>query len=123
MGQGDAPAAHRRQGGTARPVAARALGLIETHGMIGAVEAADAMCKAARVQLTRYEITRDALVTVTIRGPLGEVEAAVAAGARAAARKGEVLQNCPDTPRKSPATSRYRAAWQRIKWLAVPSRR
>jgi len=68
-----------------------ALGLVETSGLVAAVEAADAMCKAARVRLTRYEITRDGLVTVLVRGALGEVEAAVAAGAAAAARKGEVL--------------------------------
>ena len=68
-----------------------ALGLVETRGMVAAVEAADAMCKAARVRLTRFEITRDALVTVTVRGALAEVEAAVAAGAAAAAGKGEVL--------------------------------
>ena len=59
--------------------------------MVPAVEAADAMCKTAGVRLTRYEVTRDALVTVTVRGSLGEVEAAVAAGAAAAARKGEVV--------------------------------
>ena len=68
-----------------------ALGLVETRGMVPAIEAADAMCKAARVRLVRYEVTRDALVTVSVRGALGEVEAAVAAGAAAAARKGEVL--------------------------------
>jgi ethanolamine utilization protein EutM len=68
-----------------------ALGLVETRGMVAAVEAADAMCKTARVRLTRYEITRDALVTVTVRGALAEVEAAVAAGAAAAAGKGEVF--------------------------------
>ena len=68
-----------------------AFGLVETRGLVPAVEAADAMCKAARVRLARYEVTRDARVTVTVRGALGEVEAAVAAGAAAAARKGEVL--------------------------------
>jgi ethanolamine utilization protein EutM len=68
-----------------------ALGLVETSGLVPAVEAADAMCKAARVRLTRYEITRDGLVTILVRGSLGEVEAAVAAGAAAAARKGRVL--------------------------------
>jgi len=72
-------------------VAREALGLVETHGLVAAVEAADAMCKAAGVRLTRYETTREALITVTVRGPLGEVEAAVTAGAAAAARKGEVL--------------------------------
>ena len=68
-----------------------AFGLIETRGFVPAVEAADAMCKAALVRLTRYEVTRGALVTVTVRGDLGDVEAAVAAGAAAAARLGEVL--------------------------------
>ena len=68
-----------------------ALGLVETRGMVGAIEAADAMCKAARVRFTRVEVTRDALVTVTVRGPLADVEAAVAAGARSASRLGELL--------------------------------
>lgn len=72
-------------------MAREALGLIETRGFVGAVEAADAMCKTARVRLTRYEVTRDSLVTVIVRGPLGDVEAAVAAGARSAARVGELL--------------------------------
>ena len=65
--------------------------MIETRGWVGAVEAADAMCKAARVRLERYEITTDALVTVIVRGALAEVEAAVAAGARSAQRVGELL--------------------------------
>ncbi len=68
-----------------------ALGLVETRGWVAAVEAADAMCKAARVRLVRCEIVRDALVTVQVRGALGEVEAAVAAGWNAARRVGEPL--------------------------------
>ena len=68
-----------------------ALGLVETRGFVAAVEAADAMCKAARVRLSRYEVTRDALVTVVVRGSVAEVDAAVAAGAAAAARIGELL--------------------------------
>lgn len=64
------------------------MGLIETRGFVAAVEAADAMCKTARVQLVRYEVTRDALVTVLVRGDVAEVEAAVAAGSRAAGRFG-----------------------------------
>jgi microcompartment protein CcmL/EutN len=72
-------------------VAREALGLVETRGFLAAVEAADAMCKTARVRLTHYEVTREALVTVVVRGPLAEVEAAVAAGARAASRVGELL--------------------------------
>jgi ethanolamine utilization protein EutM len=72
-------------------VAIEALGLVETRGFVGAVEAADAMCKSARVRLVRYELVQGALVTVLVRGPVAEVEAAVAAGAGAAARVGEVL--------------------------------
>jgi ethanolamine utilization protein EutM len=68
-----------------------ALGLVETRGFVPAVEAADAMCKTARVRLVRYELTRAARVTVLVRGPVAEVEAAVAAGRAAAARLGEVL--------------------------------
>ncbi len=66
--------------------------MVETRGFVGAVEAADAMCKAARVRLSHYEVTRDARVTVIVRGSLGEVEAAVAAGARSAGRIGELLR-------------------------------
>jgi ethanolamine utilization protein EutM len=66
--------------------------MVETRGFVGAVEAADAMCKAAQVRLARYEVTRDALVTVIVRGRLAEVEAAVAAGAKAAARVGELVR-------------------------------
>ena len=65
--------------------------MVETRGFVAAAEAADAMCKAARVRLTRYEVTVDALVTVIVRGPLADVEAAVAAGARSAGRVGELL--------------------------------
>ena len=72
-------------------MAIEALGMVETRGFVSAVEAADAMCKAARVRFTRYEVTREALVTVVVRGPLAEVEAAVAAGARSAGRVGELL--------------------------------
>ena len=72
-------------------MAREALGLVETRGFVPAAEAADAMCKTARVRLIRYELTRGARVTVLVRGPVAEVEAAVAAGASAAARLGEVL--------------------------------
>lgn len=72
-------------------MAREALGLVETRGFVPAAEAADAMCKTARVRLVRYELTRGARVTVLVRGPVAEVEAAVAAGAVAAARLGEVL--------------------------------
>jgi ethanolamine utilization protein EutM len=65
--------------------------MVETRGFVGAVEAADAMCKTARVRLVRYEVTQGALVTAIVRGPVAEVEAAVAAGVSAARRVGEVL--------------------------------
>ena len=68
-----------------------ALGLIETRGMIGAVEAADAMCKAAKVTLLGKEISGGALVTVMVRGEVGAVKAATDAGAAAARRVGELL--------------------------------
>ena len=69
----------------------RALGLVETRGWVAAVEAADAMTKAARVELARYEVVRDALVTILVRGDLAEVEASVEAGRKAAARVGELF--------------------------------
>jgi microcompartment protein CcmL/EutN len=72
-------------------VAREALGLVETRGFTGAVEAADAMCKTARVRLVRYEVIQGALVTAVVRGPVAEVEAAVVAGTHAAAKIGEVL--------------------------------
>ena len=68
-----------------------ALGLIETRGMVGAIEAADAMCKAAKVTLIGKEISGGALVTVMVRGEVGAVKAATDAGAAAARRVGELL--------------------------------
>jgi ethanolamine utilization protein EutM len=68
-----------------------ALGLIETKGLVGAVEAADAMCKAAKVTLLGKEISGGGLVTVMVRGEVGAVKAAVDAGAAGARRVGELL--------------------------------
>jgi ethanolamine utilization protein EutM/ethanolamine utilization protein EutN len=73
-------------------VPGRSLGLVETRGFTAGVEAADAMTKAARVTIARYEVTPGALVTILVRGELAEVEAAVAAGTRAAAAVGELLR-------------------------------
>ena len=67
-----------------------ALGMIETRGMVGAIEAADAMCKAAKVTLLGKEISGGALVTVMVRGEVGAVKAATDAGAAAAKRVGEL---------------------------------
>lgn len=68
-----------------------ALGMIETHGLVGAIEAADAMVKSANVALTGYEKIGSGLVTVMVRGDVGAVKAAVDAGAIAAAKVGKVI--------------------------------
>jgi len=68
-----------------------ALGKIETKGFVAAVEAADAMVKAAKVELTKYEKIGGAYVTVLVRGDVGAVKAAVEAGAQAAQKVGEVV--------------------------------
>lgn len=68
-----------------------ALGLIETRGLVAAIEAADAMVKAANVQLVGYEKVGGGLVSVTVRGDVGAVRAAVEAGSAAASRIGEVV--------------------------------
>ncbi len=68
-----------------------ALGLIETRGLIGSVEAADTMVKAANVQLVGYQQVGGGYVTVMVRGDVGAVKAATDAGAEAAARVGEVV--------------------------------
>ena len=67
-----------------------ALGLIETKGLVGAIEAADAMVKAANVRLVGREQIGGGLVTVMVRGDVGAVKAAVDAGATAAKRVGEL---------------------------------
>ena len=68
-----------------------ALGLVETRGLIGSIEAADAMVKAANVQLIGYEQVGGGYVTVMVRGDVGAVKAATDVGAEAAARVGEVV--------------------------------
>ncbi len=68
-----------------------ALGLVETRGLIAAIEAADAMVKAANVRLLGTEVTRAALVTVKVEGDTGAVRSSVAAGAAAAERVGELV--------------------------------
>ena len=68
-----------------------ALGMIETQGLVAAIEAADAMVKAANVSLTRKEEVGGGLVTVMVRGDVGAVKAATDAGAAAAERVGELI--------------------------------
>lgn len=67
-----------------------ALGMIETIGEVGAIEAADAMVKAANVKLVGKEKIGSGYVTVMVRGDVGAVKAATEAGAAAAARVGEL---------------------------------
>ncbi|WP_187982292.1 propanediol utilization microcompartment protein PduJ [Klebsiella pneumoniae] len=67
-----------------------ALGLVETKGLVGAIEAADAMVKSANVQLIGYEKIGSGLITVMVRGDVGAVKAAVDAGSAAASVVGEV---------------------------------
>jgi ethanolamine utilization protein EutM len=68
-----------------------ALGLIETKGLVGAIEAADAMVKTANVVLMGKEFIGAGYVTVTVRGDVGAVKAATDAGAAAARRVGELV--------------------------------
>ena len=68
-----------------------ALGMIETKGMVGAIEAADAMVKAANVHLIGHVLVGGGLVTVMVRGDVGAVKAAIDAGGAAASRIGELI--------------------------------
>ncbi|NUM34391.1 MAG: ethanolamine utilization microcompartment protein EutM [Candidatus Brocadiae bacterium] len=68
-----------------------ALGMIETRGLVGCVEAADAMVKAAKVTLLGMEKIGGGYVTVMVRGEVGAVKAATDAGATAAKRVGELV--------------------------------
>ena len=76
-----------------------ALGLIETKGYVGAVEAADAMVKSANVVLMGYQKVGAGLVTVMVRGDVGAVKAAVDAGVAAAAQVGEEVLSKHVIPR------------------------
>lgn len=68
-----------------------ALGMVETKGLVGSIEAADAMVKAANVTLIGKEHVGGGLVTVLVRGDVGAVKAATDAGAAAAQRIGELV--------------------------------
>lgn len=69
----------------------RAIGMIETRGLIGSIEAADAMLKSADVTLVKQEKVDAALVTILVQGDVSAVQAAVDAGKQAAARVGELI--------------------------------
>jgi microcompartment protein CcmL/EutN len=72
-------------------MAGEALGMIETRGLIGAIEAADAMVKAANVNMVGLDKVGGGLVTVMVRGDVGAVKAATEAGAEAARSVGELI--------------------------------
>lgn len=69
----------------------QALGMVETKGLVGSIEAADAMVKAANVTLIGKEHVGGGLVTVLVRGDVGAVKAATDAGGAAAAKVGELV--------------------------------
>ena len=69
----------------------QALGMIETKGLVGSIEAADALVKAANVHLIGKVLVGGGLVTVMVRGDVGAVKAAVEAGGAAAKRVGELV--------------------------------
>lgn len=72
---------------------AGALGMIETRGLVGAIEAADAMVKAANVAVEGYRTLRNGQVSVLVRGDVGAVKAAIDAGSAAASRVGELYSS------------------------------
>lgn len=72
-------------------MAQEALGMVETRGLVAAIEAADAMCKAANVTLVGTEKIGSGLVTVMVRGDVGAVKSSVESGSAAAGRLGELV--------------------------------
>ncbi|PKU24089.1 BMC domain-containing protein [Telmatospirillum siberiense] len=74
-------------------MSSEALGMVETKGLVGSIEAADAMTKSANVTLIGYEKIGSGLVTTMVRGDVGAVKAAVDAGAAAAEKVGAVVSS------------------------------
>jgi ethanolamine utilization protein EutM len=72
-------------------MALQALGMVETRGLVALIEASDAMCKAASVELVGWDKVGSGMVTAFVRGDVAAVKAAVDAGAEAAGRIGEVV--------------------------------
>ncbi len=89
-----APAAETKTSKPVREVkkmSLEALGMIETRGLVAAIEAADAMVKAANVELIGTEKIGSGLVSVMVRGDVGAVKSAVEAGSNSASRLGEII--------------------------------
>lgn len=74
-----------------RSMSQEALGMVETRGLVAAIEAADAMCKSANVSLIGTEKIGSGLVTVMVRGDVGAVKSAVESGSAAAGKLGELV--------------------------------
>ena len=72
-------------------MALQALGMVETRGLVGLIEASDAMCKAANVELVGWDRVGGGMVTAFVRGDVAAVKAATDAGAAAAGKIGEVV--------------------------------
>ncbi|SHH25484.1 BMC domain-containing protein [Desulfosporosinus lacus] len=70
-----------------------ALGFIETYSLVSVLEAADAMCKAADVELVGYENVASGLISVVVRGDVGAVKAAVDAGVKEAGKVGQIYSS------------------------------
>lgn len=87
----NSPQSGAQQGGAKKMANTNALGMVETKGLVGAIEAADAMVKSANVQLVGKEQVGGGLVTVMVRGDVGAVQAATDAGAAAAEKVGELI--------------------------------
>ena len=87
-----------------------ALGMVETRGLVGAIEAADAMVKTANVQLIGREYLLNGYVTVLVRGDVGSVKAATEAGSLAARRVGELV-SVHVIPRPFDETERILSHW------------
>ena len=84
---GDTPVIKKEE----KRMSQEALGMVETRGLVAAIEAADAMCKSANVTLIGTEKIGSGLVSVMVRGDVGAVKAAVEAGSAAAEKLGEII--------------------------------
>ncbi|MDP2359616.1 MAG: BMC domain-containing protein [bacterium] len=96
-----------------------ALGFVETRGLVAAIEACDAMLKAARVRLLTRQVTHPALVTICVEGETAAVQAAVDAGSRAAARVGRVASTLV-IPRPAPGIPELARHLAREAWRPSP---
>lgn len=89
-----------------------ALGMVETKGLVGAIEAADAMVKSANVSLVGYEKIGSGLVTVMVRGDVGAVKAAVDAGEPAPPRRWARSWPSTSSPDPTPTLRRSFPIWR-----------